>query len=284
MGRNRSAAQSKEPLLKTFASTIWAQIAAFLIGTGLLSGSGFLLLDGPKAELDLADKIAQYHSWHPEVTRATQMLGSYNRFDLSFEPKNAFLLDIVDHLSQSKESGTLPASYVNETSRAVQEMISELEEQKGTLRGFNLTGDQKELQGALINELDLREQSCRELISAINHWATETLTDRNLHFDAIISLTQRSLAANRELKTRDLQEIDNAKTVLSAENLREQQNLKGQVWLFERRWIIELAGVSLGAVLVVTSGIIWLWPHLVRKKGPDKRKRSKPKSRGRSSA
>jgi len=278
MGRNRSAARSIWPSVRDFSANIWTQIGGLIVSVCLLSASGYLIFKEPEARLDLASKIADYRRFHPELNRATQMMASFNHFDDSFTPKYAFLTGLVERLSQTKQTGALDSSYVDESSRALEKTISELEEQKGTLAGFNVSGGQKELQRTLINELDLREQICRELVNAINHWKTSTLDDRNSHFDVIINLAQRSKAADAELKTRDSQEIDNARA-LSTENEEQLEQLQGRVhlvWIWE---VLSRIGVLFGGCLLVASALSLLWPHLTRRKKQIKAKNSNARTR-----
>lgn len=278
MRRDRSAVRLNWSSLREFSANIWTQIAGLIISVGLVSGSGYLIFKEPEAKLDLASKIADYHRFHPELNRATQMMESFNRFDHSFEPKNAFLTDVVERLSQTKQTGALDSSYVNETSVALEKMISELEDEKGTLAGFSVSGDQKQLQSTLINELDLREQICRELVTSINHWPTGTIDHRNSHLDAIINLAQRFKAADAELKTRDLQEIDNVAT-LSAENRQQYEQLQGQIrllWIWD---VLSRVGVFFGLLLAGVCALALLWPHLARRKKQNRAKQSNPSTR-----
>jgi hypothetical protein len=275
MGRNRSAARSIWPSVREFSTNIWTQIGGLIVSACLVSASGYLIFKEPEARLDLATKIADYHRFHPELNRATQMMASFNRFDDSFTPKYAFLTGLVERLSQTKQTGALDSSYVDESSQALEKTISELEDQKGTLAGFNVSGDQKELQRTLINELDLREQICRELVIAINHWKTSTLDDRNSHFDVIIDLAQRSKAADAELKTRDSQEIDNARA-LSTENEEQLEQLQGRVHLVWIWGVLSRIGVLFGSCLLVASALSLLWPHLTRRKKQIKTKNPTP--------
>jgi hypothetical protein len=186
--------------------------------------------------------------------------------------------DLVEQLSQTKQTGALDSSYVNETSVALEKMISELEDEKGTLAGFNVSGDQKQLQSTLINELDLREQICRELVTSINHWPTGTIDDRNSHLDAIINLAQRFKAADAELKTRDLQEIDNV-GALSAENRQQYGQLQAQIRLLCIWGVLSWLGVFFELLLAGICALALLWPHLTRRKKQNKAKQSNRRTR-----
>ena len=145
-------------------------------------------------------------------------------------------------------------------------MISELEDEKGTLAGFNVSGDQKQLQSTLINELDLRKQICRELVTSIDHWPTGTIDDRNSHLDAIINLAQRSKAADAELRTRDLQEIDN----VGAENRQQYEQLQAQIRLLWIWGVLSRLGVFFGLLLAGVCALALLWPYLTRQKNRTK--------------
>jgi hypothetical protein len=274
MGRNRSAARSIWSSVREFSANIWAQIGGLIISVCLVSASGYLIFKEPEANLELASKIADYHRFHPELKPAALMMDSLNRFDESFQPKYAFLKSLVDRLGQTKQTGALDPSYVEESSRALEKTISELEDQKGTLAGFNVSGEQKELQRTLINELDLREQNCRELVIAINHWKTSTLDERNSHFDVIINLAQRSKAAEAELKTRRSQEIDNAEA-LKTENEEQLEQLQGRVHLLSIWGALSRIGVLVGGSLLVACALFLLWPHLTRRKKQIRAKKSK---------
>src|SRR5215469_2256896 len=212
MAKKRSAWRLDPSSLKAFVTNVWTQIASLVIAAGF-GGSGlwFLLYERPREDLDLKGQIAEYKLGRPEIVRTKEMNDAFNRFETSFQPKMALPADVVQELGKTKETGQLEPSYVDKTSRTLEEMISELEDEKGTVSGFSVSSDHKDLQRVLIADLDLREQLCRELITALNHWTSATVDDRNSRLDTIINLAQRSKGATAELERRDQQALANAR-------------------------------------------------------------------------
>jgi len=204
MAKKRSTWRLDPSSLEAFVTNVWTQIAGIVIAAGFgATGLWFLLYERAREDLDLKAKIAEYQRGHPEIVRTTEMIAAFDRFETSFQPKMALAADAVQELGKAKESGQLEPSYVDKTSRSLQEMISELEDERGTVSGFSVSGDHKDLQRVLIADLELQEQLCRELITALNHWTSATVDERNSHFDTLINLAQRSEGAMAELKTRD---------------------------------------------------------------------------------
>jgi hypothetical protein len=238
--------QPDRSLLQIIIGALTTQLVGFLVGTGLICGSTYLLLHYHSDRIALDRDILEYSTMTSEIELAKRMSDVFNEHALDLDRLDG----IIIHLSHSVRSDALDTKFADESRRWIIDSISKLDEAEGIIGGY--TFNTKLLADCQRDCLQVysAERGClEEARTSIDSWARESEVQRREHFASIESLARNGRIALRQMTTRLPQALDLAEAKMKENKIR-YEALLDRNKVITQQALLSLAGIPLGLLLI----------------------------------
>lgn len=228
-------------------------IFSFLISSGLLGGSGYILFESEKEWQKLSEfptRLAEENKDAQPYLDMDNVIG--NGWFMNEQNMKSFG-SVIDYLSLVQSRPTLDKEFVSNTIFWIDNSESQLRKERGIISGYNFEDDLlTKHQQSTLDLYDLQITENNQIRSMINNWETMSPEQRNQEYQILVGYMAKVLEKLPALTTESSQIIEQTK--LKQAKLDDDYNeVIAQYNSYQRRVNASIAGIIIGFIALSFS-------------------------------
>lgn len=248
---NRHKKNKTNRLAKLLVENGYLFVLSFVLSTGLISGSGYLLFQLPIERNSLERQISDFRSSGSEYTSFNNMSDVYLTGWFSDKNQQQHTSDVLAYLGSNISSGQLDQTFTDGTLDWISKSLPILSSEKGRIDGFVFTNEiERGVQQNMVSEYDNQIAFFDEMDGLIRNWKNEQPADRDKY---LASMQQSALDSMSTLQS-TLSKLSQLNTQVEVDKQNAQQksnDLSSQVQIIWLKTMLSIAGVILGVLTLV---------------------------------
>jgi hypothetical protein len=249
--------QNANGLLDKLTESVFVQIVTFLVGTGLIGGCAYLLLQAKQEDLHFERELLQFSSSTTEDKFAVEMAEGWKSGNAYSAGQLQKLQSVVRRLSESVEAKKVDDQFVRENGAWLSESSAKAADEMGKVGGFTFTEElYRNLQQDYIREYETEKKLFSEVSDLVSDWDMLSIAERRKRFGGVAERSIGVLTPLAQIQSRSGQIIEKL-LVKKKENEQRYKELHNLITTTTRKKLLARTGIVAGALLV--SGLLLIY-------------------------